>query len=267
MCKLSAKGLATGLFLAFLGVHPPSFASDVGPWTQGANSQARLLAAGPPLAGIYLVGLEIDLKAGAHTYWRNPGDAGVPPSLSTAGSRNVKSAHLRFPAPERLQEGALSVNGYRNSLILPLEIVPQDVTAPVHLAIHFSYAACEKICIPAELSGTLDLSPQAPPSTQAPRLAQALSRLPQQASAESLGLNVTPPQSPERLVWQVALKTGTRDVFAEGPEGWFFETKAKGDQFELTAAEAPKNWSGPVPVRLTLTGPRDVEITLDLPRP
>ena len=270
MRKLVATAVAISLFLVPLGASAPAFAADdadASPWQTGANSRARLLVAGPLQKGSYLAGLEIDLKAGAHTYWRDPGDAGVPPVLSTEGSRNVKSASLHFPAPERIQEGALSVNGYRNSLILPLDVTPQDATAPVHLVIHFTYAACEKICIPAELAATLDLAPKAQASAQAPRIVAAQNSLPQMVSADSLGLKATPDQTPNKSLWRLALSAPARDLFAEGPKGWFFETKKGETGFELMAVERPQNWSGPVPVRLTVTGPKDVEVTLDLPSP
>ena len=60
-----------------------SFSTD---WAQGAKSQARLIAAGGGLAGF-----EIALAPGAITYWRDPGDSGLPPTLDFSGSENVAS--------------------------------------------------------------------------------------------------------------------------------------------------------------------------------
>ncbi len=274
MRKASAKWLSASVLSALLLVAGGALAADdadAGPWNAGANSRARLLAAGPLQAGLYTAGLEIELKGAAHTYWRDPGDAGVPPLLSTEGSRNVKSARLRFPAPQRIDENGLMVNGYRSNLVLPLEVIPQDAKAPVHLALRFTYAACEKICVPADLSATLDLTPDAPPSAQAGRLADARRHLPQPIEAAQLGLSAQPlgakDKPKDKLMWRLALPTPARDLFVEGPSGWFFETRPSGDGFDITAAERPKDWTGPVPVMLTVTGAKDYEVGFDLPLP
>jgi len=241
--------------------------TESGPWSQGANSRARLLAAGAPESGLYRAGIEIELKSGAHTYWRDPGDAGVPPTISFEGSRNVKQATLRFPAPSRINEGGLTVYGYRNNLILPMDVVPQDPKAPVHLNVRFTYAACDKICIPAELSGWLDLATDTPRGTQAIRLAQAIRLLPTIMDDAQLGLSAKQLEQTAKPVWRIEVKTGFVDLFAEGPSGWTFDTKAVKSGFALTTESRPENWSGPVPVVLTLKGAADVEVKLDLPLP
>ena len=270
MRKLSAKQLSASVFSALLLVCSGALAADgadAGPWAAGGNSRARLLAAGPLQAGLYVAGLEIELKGSAHTYWRNPGDAGVPPHLTTEGSRNVKSAVLRFPAPQRLDENGLMVFGYRSNLVLPLDVTPQDAKAPVHLVLHFTYAACEKICVPAELSGTLDLKPDAATSGAAARLEDARRRLPLKTDAKLLGVTAEAQGPKDKPVWHMALQAPARDLFVEGPSGWFFETKPAGGAFDITAAERPKDWTGPVPVTLTVTGTKDYELGFDLPLP
>jgi len=241
--------------------------ADVGPWVKGANSQARLLAAGAPDAGTYRAGIEIELKSGAHTYWRDPGDAGVPPRISFEGSGNLKSATLRFPAPSRIDEVGLTVYGFRNNLILPIEVVPLDASKPVQLSVQFTYAACQKICIPAELTGEMDLSPKAAPSAETRRLADAIALLPTPATAPSLGVTAKPIEQAGKIAWHVDLQRGFFDFFVEGPEGWSFDAKAEKSGFKLVADGKPQGWNGPVSVLLTLKGAADVEVTFDLPIP
>ncbi len=274
MIKKPGKTTCAALLLALLAASGSASAGDeasASAWIAGANSQARLLAAGPPVDGIYLAGIEVALKGQAHTYWRQPGDAGVPPTVSFLGSRNVKQAALRYPAPMRLDEGGLQVFGYRNGVLLPLEVEPEDPAAPVHLAVSFSYAACEKICIPAEASAALDLTPEAAPAPEAERLAQARAALPQRhANGEKIELSARAEVGTDKPLWhlRIARPEGPwRDIFAEGPEGWFIETRATPEGFDLIAAERPSDAHLPVPVTLTLAGVRDYEVRIDLAGP
>ena len=71
--------------------------------TPAAPSSDRGIAAAAPLPFVR-AGIEIRLKTGWHTYWRYPGDAGVPPQFDFAGSQNVKSVDVLWPAPQRLPE-------------------------------------------------------------------------------------------------------------------------------------------------------------------
>ncbi|MDB5642944.1 MAG: hypothetical protein JWN07_2261 [Hyphomicrobiales bacterium] len=244
------------------------------PWSQGANSQARLLAAGGPEPGspvVYRAGLEIELKGRAHTYWRQPGDAGVPPQISFEGSRNLKSAELRYPAPVRIDENGLQVFGYLRNVILPIDVRPVNPAAPVHLAVRFTYAACEKICIPAEATTSLDLAPVETRGPDAGRLLMAAATLPERAAnGGPVTLTPRPVAGRDKPTWRLTVERPRgpwRDLFVEAPEGWFFETRPAGEGFEIVAAEQPKDAKATPPVRVTLTGPRDFEVKLDLPTP
>ena len=69
-------------------------------------------------------GVEIRLDAGWKTYWRDPGDSGVPPTFDFSGSDNVKSVTVQWPAPERFPDGAGGNSiGYVGRVILPLRMV------------------------------------------------------------------------------------------------------------------------------------------------
>jgi DsbC/DsbD-like thiol-disulfide interchange protein len=242
-------------------------------WVAGPLSQARLVAAGGlDGEGVYRLALEIALKGDAHTYWRSPGDAGVPPKLSIEGSRNLKSADLSYPAPTRMEEAGLQVFGYRGALLLPLDVVPADRARPVHLAVTFSYAACEKICIPAEARAELDLTPNAPPSAQTARIAAARVGLPTlTTNGGAVTLAASAAKGAEPASWHVRIAKPEgpwRDLFAEAPDGWFFETRPQADGFDLVAVEKPKAPQYPVVVTLTLAGTeRAFETKLALPAP
>ena len=224
------------------------------PWAKGEKSQARLLAAGAPERGRYLAGVEIHLAPKNLTYWKMPGDAGVPPTFSFDGSENLKSAQPLYPAPRRYPEAGGEAFGYMDEVLFPLVVTPLDPAKPVSLALRLDYATCEKLCIPAQATLRLDLAPGARASDEEATLLRAwLARTPRPASdAAAPRPVVTQAQAPN--VWHVRF-TGEApaDIFAEGPDDWFFDTKRTSEGFDLTLAQKPADApEGPVDVVLTM---------------
>ena len=100
---------------------------------------------------MFRAGVEIKLKEGWKTYWRYPGDSGVPPVLDFSKSENVKAVTVLYPAPMRFPDGAGGNSiGYKDGVVLPLHVVPKDAGKPVTLDLKLDYAVCEKLCVPAE---------------------------------------------------------------------------------------------------------------------
>src|SRR5215218_6741686 len=118
-------------------------AADASAWDKGLRSAARLIAAGTEtIAGqpTLRAGIEIRLDPGWKTYWRYPGDSGVPPVFDFSGSENVKNVAVLWPAPHRFSDGSGNSIGYERSAILPLHITPQNSTRPVTLRLKLDYA-------------------------------------------------------------------------------------------------------------------------------
>src|SRR5262249_59011814 len=133
-------GRVVGAGTLTCGVCGAAAADDVSRGDGDARSAARLIA-GARAAGVVLrAGIEIRLKAGWHTYWRYPGDAGVPPQFDFKQSQNVKQVVVLWPAPQRLSEDGGTSIGYINNLILPLRIAPVDRGKPVALRLKLNYA-------------------------------------------------------------------------------------------------------------------------------
>src|SRR5438552_12182470 len=131
-------------------------ADDVTRWDGDARSGARLVAGSQRAAdGALRVGVEIRLKPGWHTYWRYPGDAGVPPKFDFGASQNLKHAVVLWPAPQRIVEAGGSTLGYSSDLIFPVRVEPLDAKKPVLLRLKLDYAICEKLCVPAEATAEL----------------------------------------------------------------------------------------------------------------
>src|SRR5215831_14406413 len=108
--------------LGLIAAANPSVAEDASPWDGDARSAMRLIA-GAAAGKVVRAGVEIRLKSGWHTYWRYPGDAGVPPRFDFTGSQNVKAVEVLWPAPQPIPEHDLITIGYTGDVILPLALV------------------------------------------------------------------------------------------------------------------------------------------------
>jgi DsbC/DsbD-like thiol-disulfide interchange protein len=174
----AAFGLAATIFTASLAVE--ACAEDSSPWQRDAHSAVRLLA-GSRSGGVLLGGIAIQLEPGWKTYWRNPGDSGVPPRFDFSKSDNVEAVTVLWPAPTKFDDGAGGFSlGYKKQVVLPLRIVAKNNDKPVTLRAHLSYAVCDKLCIPVEASSELTFSSVA--STEDGNLAAALDAVPKPAN-------------------------------------------------------------------------------------
>jgi DsbC/DsbD-like thiol-disulfide interchange protein len=201
------------------------------PWTQGDNWRVRLIA-GPavplPNKAHFLAGIEIVMADGWKTYWRVPGDAGVPPTFDWAGSSNVAAAKVLYPAPSRMPEGEFETIGYKGTVLFPVEVTPQAAGKPVTLRLSLSFGVCRDICIPAEASLSLTSPGAGGPATPAP-IAEALERVPRaQANRRSTdpqleGVLADLKGARPRLDVSASFPGGTEgaDLFIEAPDGLY----------------------------------------------
>jgi DsbC/DsbD-like thiol-disulfide interchange protein len=155
-------------------------AEDASPWQRDAHSALRLLA-GSRSGTVLLGGVAIQLQPGWKTYWRTPGDSGVPPRFDFSKSDNVEAVTVLWPAPAKFDDGAGGTAlGYKQQIVLPLRIVARNADKPVTLRADVSYAVCEKICIPVEARAELAFASVA--STEDGTLSDALNAVPKPAN-------------------------------------------------------------------------------------
>jgi DsbC/DsbD-like thiol-disulfide interchange protein len=168
---------ATILFSLFA---PDARAQDASPWQEDAHSAVRLLA-GSRSGAVLLGGIAVQLKPGWHTYWRTPGDSGVPPRFDFSKSDNVEAVTVLWPAPKKFDDGAGGTSlGYLDQVVLPLRIVAKNTDKPVTLRADVNYAVCEKLCIPVQAN--LELSFNSVASTEDSSLFAALDTVPKPAN-------------------------------------------------------------------------------------
>lgn len=101
--------------------------------------------------GTHMAGLRITLQPGWKTYWRAPGDAGIPPQFDFAGSNNIGAVTPYWPVPEVFDQSGQRSIGYRNSVVFPLQISKTDVDAPLRITGQIDIGVCQDICIPVSL--------------------------------------------------------------------------------------------------------------------
>ena len=236
---------------------------------QGFHSRARLISGGMQ-GNHWLAGIEITLDPGFKTYWRNPGDSGLPPRFDWSGSENVAGAEVRFPAPYRHEDAAGVAYVYGKKVLLPVLVKAKDPGKPVKLVLSVEYGVCKDICIPARADLSLGLTDDGPGRST---IEAALAKVPvaQALGAQGdLSVLAVEPVKQDKPAYSVTIRapSGAKPaLFAEGPENWYLSTSLPDDanRFTVTVEEKPKDASGPVPLRLTLVaGGKSVETEVSL---
>ncbi|MGE0006155.1 MAG: protein-disulfide reductase DsbD domain-containing protein [Parvibaculaceae bacterium] len=148
----------------------------------GPHYSARLIG-GETAMGRWRAGLDITLDRGWKTYWRMPGDAGVPPQFDWSRSRNVESATVLWPAPKRFVDQGGETVGYKDRIVFPVDVVAADPALPIELALDAFLGVCENVCIPVKLDMALAQSDPAP--ADASLIAAFAARVPRKVDAQS----------------------------------------------------------------------------------
>ncbi|MFY9239823.1 MAG: protein-disulfide reductase DsbD domain-containing protein [Roseovarius sp.] len=137
---------------------------------------AKLLPGWRSADGTHMAGLEITLAPGWKTYWRAPGDAGIPPQFDWRASRNLSGAEIRWPVPKRVDQDGMITIGYSGTVVLPLHLTPSRTGHDITLSGQVSMGVCEDVCIPVDLTLTAILPKDA--TARDPRIAAALANRP-----------------------------------------------------------------------------------------
>ena len=127
-------------------------------WAGGAVAQkvvskgqsfvtGRLLPGTRHYDGSRLSGLRLTMEDGWKTYWRSPGEAGIPPSFDWSASENVASVRFLWPRPEVFVSFGLQTIGYSDQVVLPMIVTPEDPDRAITLAITADLGVCKEICV------------------------------------------------------------------------------------------------------------------------
>ncbi len=224
----------------------------------GELSRARLLSGWAEPDGARMAALLVELAPGWKTYWRNPGEAGVPPEFDWSASTNLAAAEISWPAPKVFEAFGMTTIGYSDRMLLPIKVTPSDPTKPIGLRLTLFYGVCEEVCLPATAELSLAIAPGAPPEDAA-EIGAALGRAP--APAEAGGVKAASCEiGADRMVARLAYAAPPARaplVVAEGPDNVAFGAfKARMDGDALVAEGemrlSPGAWIDRAALRLFL---------------
>ncbi len=205
----------------------------------------RMLPGWRAADGHYMAAISLALAPGWKTYWRAPGDAGIPPSFDWSGSENLGKVTLHWPSPHLIALNGMESIGYLDGLTLPVEVTPADPGKPVYLALKMDLGVCHDICLPATLQLSADLQGPGAPD---PAISAALKDGPEPGAQAGLskascavapiddGLRLTakldlPPQGGRE---KVVVETGSPDVWVSSAG-----TQRQGDALTASADLVP----------------------------
>ena len=111
--------------------------------------------------GTHMAALQLDMAPGWKTYWRQPGDSGMPPRFDFSQSKGVRAFEVFYPTPEISWLGSSRSIGYETQVIFPLQLSVGDA-AEMTLIGRIEIGVCRELCIPVTLDLSAQLSAQAP---------------------------------------------------------------------------------------------------------
>ncbi len=214
-------------------------AAPVAAQTQDELLTAQLRPGWQMQSGRYMAALDLTLTEGWKTYWRAPGDAGIPPVFDWAGSSNVASVRVHWPSPAVFHTNGLQTIGYHDAVILPIEVTAIDPAQPVDLQVHVAMGICKDICMPAEVSLETLLDGVGQPD---PVIRAALAARPEtadEAGLTAISCEVVPIDDGLRVTARIDLaeRGGTETVVVEtaDPAVWVSEAESTRQGTVLTA--------------------------------
>ena len=204
-------------------------------WLETDFVKMRLLSASQTAgtSGIVSLGLEMRLESGWKTYWRSPGDAGLPPRIMLDDSYMAGAkAELFHPLPKRFSLFGLDTFGYGERVVFPIDLHLADIAQAGTISMMVEALVCSDICVP--IQGALSLSlPQGShePSPHSQELAKWRSQLPP-SDPDALALyqisaNNGDDNGRRQIAVVLAEPAQVHDIIIEAPAGFSFAPPEK----------------------------------------
>ncbi len=215
--------------------------------------------------GSRMAALRLQLAPGWKTYWRAPGDAGIPPEFNWSGSQNMKDVTIKWPAPKVFDQNGMRSVGYENTLVIPLHIEPKRDEKPVTLKATLEMGVCADVCVPHTMQFEANISTDS--LTPTPAIAAALAQRPytsDEAGVTAAQCLISPTKDGLRIEARITMPSagGSEYVVIEPGQDnvWVTEAKTKRPGRTVTAiSEMVHIEGGPIAldrsnVRITVLG-------------
>lgn len=154
---MSIKTVIISAVLACQAMTLPAMAGRAAPRSAGEVVQVDVLPGWRKADGTHMAALRIRLADGWKTYWRAPGDAGIPPSLNWQGSGNLAGVAFHWPVPDIFEAGGVRTIGYARELVLPMTLMPKQVGQPISLKGRLHLGVCRDVCMPMDAAVSVNL--------------------------------------------------------------------------------------------------------------
>ncbi len=243
-------------------------------WAKVEGGAVRVVTEGLPDADGDLRGaLEIRLEPGWKTYWRDPGESGIPPSVNVLEPSGGTNVDIGFPAPQRFNDGYSIWAGYDEPVSLALDFDLPDGAAPDQLNVSVFLGICEVICIPVQAEFGINLTDSSNALPDRNSVEAAFAALPKPASPE-FGAVLTD-VGEDKLVIEVSLPgsiSSKPTLFVASTANWAFDVPQPGDganggTFAVPVLIAPEAGAPADTIHYTLVAGDDaVSGTLDIAR-
>jgi DsbC/DsbD-like thiol-disulfide interchange protein len=217
--------------------------------TQGDVVAAEFLTGWQTKNGTRMAAIHLVLAPGWKTYWRSPGDAGIPPLFDWSQSENLASVRFHWPRPHVFSLNGMMSIGYKDELVLPLELTAIDPSKPILLRASIELGVCLDICMPASLSLQSEVGSE---SASDPAISAALAARPaspDEAGMRSISCTVEPISDGLRITARLALPpTGGAEtvVFEPAVAAWVSQSTVTRSGHDLVAVAdlVPDNSTG-----------------------
>ncbi|RAL96411.1 protein-disulfide reductase DsbD domain-containing protein [Agrobacterium sp. MS2] len=265
-------------FAALLGGMQAARA-DITDWARSEGGQMRVASLAVDANGVVRGVLQIEPKDGWITYWREPGEAGIPPQITPDPTSGAMLTAMAYPVPTLIENGDITDIGYDHAVSLPFQLKVTDPAAGGKIDLTAFIGVCQNICIPFEAKFSIDRGTAGDDDSEERRLLEeARETLPEAASDDFkvIDFHITPDKTMLGVQLQLPENAPKEtEIFIAGPSGFaYYEPQnlvrdKRKLSFYMNIKGLPKTYqvqgnSWPILVK---SGDRAMETMLNFPKP
>lgn len=260
-----------------LALQPATAKADMTEWQQSEGGRMRVVSLPADADGRIQAALQIELKPGWITYWREPGESGIPPKITLDDTSKARLTSLSFPVPKLIKNEEIEDIGYDAPVSLPFELQSQPGVDSGQVRLTAFIGVCLNICIPFEANFDIDMGKgETATEEETEAVAEAKTSLPMPATDDFKvqSFHITPDKT--LLGVELRLPEGAQketEIFVAGPSGYaYFEPQnmvrdKRKLAFYMNIKGLPKSYNpkGQQWTILVKSGDQVMEAPLDFP--